>query len=30
VFEIENGKFTLWRDYFDRQAIVDLMTPPTA
>jgi limonene-1,2-epoxide hydrolase len=30
VFEIENGKLTLWRDYFDRQAIIDIMTPPTA
>jgi limonene-1,2-epoxide hydrolase len=30
VFEIENGKLTLWRDYFDRQAIIDVMTPPTA
>jgi limonene-1,2-epoxide hydrolase len=30
VFDIENGKLTLWRDYFDRQAIIDVMTPPTA
>lgn len=30
VFEIRNGKLTLWRDYFDRQTIIDVMTPPTA
>lgn len=30
VFEIQNGKFTLWRDYFDKQTIIDVMTPPTA
>ncbi len=30
VFEIADGKLTLWRDYFDRQAIIDVMTPPTA
>ncbi len=30
VFEIRNGKLTLWRDYFDKQAILDLMTPPSA
>lgn len=30
VFEIRNGKLTLWRDYFDRQTILDVMTPPTA
>lgn len=29
VFKIRQGKITLWRDYFDRQAIIDLMTPPT-
>lgn len=28
VFKIRDGKITLWRDYFDRQAIIDLMTPP--
>lgn len=30
VFEIREGKLTLWRDYFDRQTIIDVMTPPTA
>lgn len=30
VFEIRDGKLTLWRDYFDRQTIIDVMTPPTA
>ena len=30
VFEIKNGKFTLWRDYFDKQTIIDVMTPPSA
>lgn len=30
IFEIRHGKLTLWRDYFDRQAIVDVMTPPSA
>jgi limonene-1,2-epoxide hydrolase len=30
VFEIANGKLTLWRDYFDKQTIIDVMTPPTA
>ena len=29
VFEIRDGKLTLWRDYFDRQAIIDVMTPPS-
>lgn len=29
IFEIRDGKLTLWRDYFDRQAIVDVMTPPS-
>lgn len=28
VFKIRNGKIVLWRDYFDRQTIIDLMTPP--
>ncbi|MEY3656956.1 MAG: hypothetical protein RL114_1314, partial [Actinomycetota bacterium] len=26
----KNGKLTLWRDYFDKQTIIDVMTPPTA
>ena len=30
VFEIKNGKLTLWRDYFDKQTIIDVMTPPSA
>ena len=30
VFEIKNGKLTLWRDYFDKQTIINVMTPPTA
>ncbi len=30
VFEIKDGKLVLWRDYFDRQTIIDVMTPPTA
>ncbi len=30
VFEIVNGKITLWRDYFDKQTIIDVMTPPSA
>lgn len=29
VFEIRDGRITLWRDYFDRQTIIDVMTPPT-
>lgn len=29
IFKIKNGKITLWRDYFDRQAIIDVMTPPS-
>lgn len=28
VFKIRDGKIILWRDYFDRQTIIDLMTPP--
>jgi len=28
VFEIRNGKISLWRDYFDQQAIIDVMTTP--
>jgi len=30
VFEMKGGKITLWRDYFDRQTIIDLMTPPVS
>jgi limonene-1,2-epoxide hydrolase len=30
IFEIKDGKLVLWRDYFDRQTIIDVMTPPTA
>lgn len=30
VFEIKNGKLSMWRDYFDKQTIIDVMTPPTA
>ncbi len=30
VFEVTDGKISLWRDYFDRQTIIDVMTPPTA
>ena len=26
--EIRDGKISLWRDYFDKQAIIDVMTPP--
>ncbi len=29
VFEIRNGKLTLWRDYFDKHTIIDVMTPPS-
>lgn len=29
VFEITDGKLTLWRDYFDKQTIIDVMTPPS-
>ena len=28
VFEIRGGKISLWRDYFDKQTIIDVMTPP--
>ena len=28
VFEIRDGKISLWRDYFDKQTIIDVMTPP--
>lgn len=28
VFEIKNGKLTLWRDYFDKETIIAVMTPP--
>jgi limonene-1,2-epoxide hydrolase len=30
VFQIHNGKLALWRDYFDRQTIIDVMTPPSS
>lgn len=29
VFEIENGKISLWRDYFDKETIINVMTPPS-
>jgi limonene-1,2-epoxide hydrolase len=29
VFEIRDGRIVLWRDYFDRQTIIDVMTPPS-
>lgn len=29
IFEIRNGEIVLWRDYFDRQTIIDVMTPPS-
>ena len=28
VFEIRDGRITLWRDYFDGPTIVKVMTPP--
>ena len=28
IFEIRDGKISLWRDYFDKQTIIDIMTPP--
>ena len=28
VFEIRNGKISLWRDYYDKQTIIGVMTPP--
>lgn len=28
VFEIENGKIVLWRDYFDRATLFEAMSPP--
>jgi limonene-1,2-epoxide hydrolase len=28
VFEIRDGKISLWRDYFDKQTIIEVMTPP--
>lgn len=28
VFEIRDGFITLWRDYFDRDTLMSLMTPP--
>lgn len=29
IFRIHEGKISLWRDYFDRQTIIDVMTPPS-
>jgi limonene-1,2-epoxide hydrolase len=29
IFKIHEGKISLWRDYFDRQTIIDVMTPPS-
>jgi len=26
VFEVRNGKITLWRDYFDRPTLMDIMS----
>ena len=28
VFEIREGKISLWRDYFDKQTIIEVMAPP--
>lgn len=28
VFEIRDGLITLWRDYFDRETLMSLMSPP--
>lgn len=28
VFEVRDGRITLWRDYFDGPTIVKVMTPP--
>lgn len=28
VFEVRNGKITLWRDYFDRTTLGEAMAPP--
>jgi limonene-1,2-epoxide hydrolase len=28
VFKIRDGKISLWRDYFDKQTIIEVMTPP--
>lgn len=30
VFEIVDGRITLWRDYFDRTTLFEAMSPPTA
>lgn len=30
VFEIRDGLITLWRDYFDRETLMSLMSPPQA
>ncbi len=29
VFEIRDGKISLWRDYFDKPTIIEIMTPPS-
>jgi limonene-1,2-epoxide hydrolase len=29
IFEIRDGRITLWRDYFDKATLLDAMTPPT-
>lgn len=28
VFEVRDGRIVLWRDYFDRETLVAMMTPP--
>ena len=30
VFEVRDGKLTLWRDYFDGPTIMKVMTPPSS
>lgn len=30
VFEVRNGFISLWRDYFDKTTLFDLMSPPPA
>lgn len=30
VFEVRDGLITLWRDYFDRETLMALMSPPGA
>ena len=29
VFEVRDGFISLWRDYFDKETLIALMTPPT-